>query len=1105
MSIIEKIIFLIGKKSSEKAWQTLNRNNKLLNLLKAVDLKPKPDHKFESIYAHALVEFGLEKPGALIQFFGHEDIQKAFQKSFEKKELGHLNCEAEHLISWNKIGDDLRQQHLDPRLEFARFTLVFHEVLSRTRTPFQIRSEGKLDEILKLVKDGDLSAIRAKNLEMIQGSLAEQLRAWFQALGYSFESHDVQEDGYSEWVIRIPARRGYDRILVKCIEGQAELEDIKGLQLSVEKYHTDEGWLICPHRKAVSAKNSVQKDDKIFCFTFDELLDEQADFMKYFDWLKGFVKDRKIDKEYIPLSCKRGVYDQNTKEKIYDERYGQKENWIEGYIDRWLDDPCQEHISVLGEFGTGKTWFTHHYAYHIMRKYLEAKEKGLKRPRLPLVIHLRDYSKALNIESLFSEFFFHKHEVPLPNYSAFEQLNRMGKLLLIFDGFDEMADKLDKQKMINNFWELARVVVPGAKAILICRTEHFPDAKQGRELLNAELKASTANLTGNPPQFEVLELEKFDKGQVRQALSKRTDEKTVDLIMRHPELLDLASRPVMLEFILEALPDIEKGSKIDLSRIYLYAIRAKLDRDIKAERTFTSMADKLYFLCELSWEMLSTEKMSLNYRLFPERLKNLFGPMVANEKDLDHWHYDMMGNSLLIRNDDGDYSPAHRSLLEFFVAYVLLARMGMLPQDFTEPAQRQSNIDHHQEAIEYTWEAYFRREMDEEGSVQLIPPLKRFFSKDKENAFNAFGNFGEAVFRFIHEIINVEEVRADFHQLLAKALEDFKTGNRFPEKEQEVIRFILQFRALSQEWEEENNQGDTIRQFWKKHHQEEIEAAKSKNKGDIETKGKGETMILPKDKRSSQKVSYQKSSKENCLKIDMKQLPEGTFMMGDEVDKPIHRVVITKPFFIAQVPVTQALYQAIMGENPSSFKGEELPEGDELPVEHVSWLEAVDFCNELSKRVGLEPAYNIEGPKVEWIKTSLGFRLPTEAEWEYACRAGTTSRFSSGDLEEDLAAVGWYDQNSRRHTHPVGQKKPNAWGIYDMHGNVWEWVWDWLGEYPSGTARDPRGPSGGAYRMIRGGGWSIYRGRCRSAFRSYYSPDGRGDVLGFRFSRSICP
>ena len=106
-------------------------------------------------------------------------------------------------------------------------------------------------------------------------------------------------------------------------------------------------------------------------------------------------------------------------------------------IDRWLEDPCKEHISILGEFGTGKTWFTHHYAYQLMKKYLEAKEKGLKRPRLPLGIQLRDYSKALNSESLFSDFFFRKHEVPLPGYSAFEQLNRMGKLLLIFDGFDE--------------------------------------------------------------------------------------------------------------------------------------------------------------------------------------------------------------------------------------------------------------------------------------------------------------------------------------------------------------------------------------------------------------------------------------------------------------------------------------------------------------------------------------------------------------------------------------------------------------------------------------------------------------------------------------------
>ena len=431
--------------------------------------------------------------------------------------------------------------------------------------------------------------------------MADQLKAWFKTLGYSFGSHEVRESDYCEWIIKIPARRGFDSILVHTIERQAEVKDLNLLKSKVKEHETDEGWLVAGHRKASSAKEMADKEDNIFCYTFDELLDENADFTKYFNWLDAFVNDHKIDKDYVPLACRRDIYDQTSKEKTGEERYGKDNNWIEGYIDRWLEDPCKEHISILGEFGTGKTWFTHHYAYQLMQKYLEAKDRGLRRPRLPLVVHLRDYAKALNSESLFSDFFFRKHEIRLLGYSAFEQLNRMGKLLLIFDGFDEMADKLDRQKMINNFWELARVVVPGAKTILTCRTEHFPSAREGRDLLNAELKASTAKLTGDPPQFEVLELERFDEDQIHQALLKRTDRQTTDLILGHPELLDLASRPVILEFILEALPDIEANHPIDLARIYLYAIRAKLERDIKTERTFTSLADKLYFMCELSW------------------------------------------------------------------------------------------------------------------------------------------------------------------------------------------------------------------------------------------------------------------------------------------------------------------------------------------------------------------------------------------------------------------------------------------------------------------------------------------------------------------------
>ena len=269
-----------------------------------------------------------------------------------------------------------------------------------------------------------------------------------------------------------------------------------------------------------------------------------------------------IDKNYVPLACTKEELDPDSKRPIGVSRYTEEDGWIEGYIDRWLDDPAKEHISILGEFGTGKTWFALHYAWTALKRYQDAQHRGVQLPRLPLVISLRDYAKAVSVESLFSEFFFRQHEIPMPGYSAFEQLNRMGKLLLIFDGFDEMAAKCDRQQMINNFWELAKVVVPGAKVIFTCRTEHFPEAREGRALLKGELKASTANLTGETPQFEVLELEKFNNEQIRKVLSLQTETTTVEQVMHNSQLLDLARRPVMSDLILEALPEIEAGKPV---------------------------------------------------------------------------------------------------------------------------------------------------------------------------------------------------------------------------------------------------------------------------------------------------------------------------------------------------------------------------------------------------------------------------------------------------------------------------------------------------------------------------------------------------------------
>jgi formylglycine-generating enzyme required for sulfatase activity/serine/threonine protein kinase len=218
----------------------------------------------------------------------------------------------------------------------------------------------------------------------------------------------------------------------------------------------------------------------------------------------------------------------------------------------------------------------------------------------------------------------------------------------------------------------------------------------------------------------------------------------------------------------------------------------------------------------------------------------------------------------------------------------------------------------------------------------------------------------------------------------------------------------------------------------------------------------------------------------NSIGMQFKLLPGGTFTMGDGDDA--HQVTLTKPFGLGVYEVTQEQYEKVMGTNPSKFKA------PQNPVEQVSWTDAVEFCRKLSAL----PAEK---------KAGYVYRLPTEAEWECACRAGTTTTYSFGDSESELGDYAWYTKNSGRTTHPVGGKKPNGWGLYDMHGNVFEWCQDWYGSYPSGSVTDPTGAASGSLRVFRGGCWSSISVNCLSANRFGDSPDFRLHSLGFRVLR----
>jgi formylglycine-generating enzyme required for sulfatase activity len=240
----------------------------------------------------------------------------------------------------------------------------------------------------------------------------------------------------------------------------------------------------------------------------------------------------------------------------------------------------------------------------------------------------------------------------------------------------------------------------------------------------------------------------------------------------------------------------------------------------------------------------------------------------------------------------------------------------------------------------------------------------------------------------------------------------------------------------------------------------------------------------------------------------------GTFTMGspaeelDRISDEIQHSVAVSGFYLAKSEVTQKEYRELRGGNPGEHSG------DDLPVESVTWFDAVRFCNARSEKEGLTPAYVINGESVTWNRAANGYRLPTEAEWEYACRAGTTTPFNTGrtitDKEANINNSYGYNKDAsgrviggyRQKIIAVNSFSPNPWGLFDMHGNVGEWCWDWYGDYNASERIDPAGAVSGVYRVVRGGGWNDFPKHARSAYRAATPPNEGMYNIGFRVARN---
>ena len=250
-----------------------------------------------------------------------------------------------------------------------------------------------------------------------------------------------------------------------------------------------------------------------------------------------------------------------------------------------------------------------------------------------------------------------------------------------------MARKVDYQTVVDNFWELAQVVVEGSKVLLTSRTEYFRLAKESERVLGGE-ELGRGMIVIEPPKFEVLYLEPFSDEQIEEVIVKRVGPENGPVVARRildtPNLAELVRKPVLIELLLAALPEIEAAEEVNEAQVYLYATNELLLRNITAERTFTTTADKLFFLCELAWEMIRSRELRIHYTDIPERIKAWFGDRIRDRPELDHWDYDLRNQTFLQRDAAGYYEFTHKSLAEYFVAYKFAAELGCLAPEFTQ-------------------------------------------------------------------------------------------------------------------------------------------------------------------------------------------------------------------------------------------------------------------------------------------------------------------------------------------------------------------------------------------------------------------------------------
>ncbi len=558
--------------------------------------------------------------------------------------------------------------------EFQTKNMPVLEILRRHGLQWVISSESCVvsDDLVEKLPDQIVRVLvnTSKNTNP-RDDLADELLVWLRALGYELAERRPTLGQDVEMTVVISRGPLRQRVRITCIAGEVSASDVDSLSMKLD-IKTNQGWLVTDSRVTPTAKARAIELENIKVFTLSDFLRELV-WGPYFSYLEKQAETDKILDLYVDLTC--------CKTEVSDDGHAISEhfNSLDDYIDNWLIERGKAHMSILGDFGSGKTWFCRHYAYRQLQRYL----KDPVRERLPVLITLRAFTKATNSQNLINDALIEQYKLPFVGsaYHAFQEMNRRGKLLLILDGFDEMARHVDYQTVVDNFWELSDLVTDQSKVILTSRREYFRWAKESKKILGGE-EFGRRTIQLQPPRFEVIYLEPFSDAQISEVISRRKGDvigtEIACRILRKSSLAEMARKPVLIELLLAALDEVSGDILDKTAQVYLYATNRLLLRNIDTQRTFTNTTDKLHFLCELAWEMIRTGELRIHYSSIPSKIAEYFGDRVKDQHQLDNWDFDLRNQTLLHNNAAGYYEFAHKSLAEYFVALKFSAELGIL-------------------------------------------------------------------------------------------------------------------------------------------------------------------------------------------------------------------------------------------------------------------------------------------------------------------------------------------------------------------------------------------------------------------------------------------